>query len=116
MRFVLCILVAFALGGCSTPPVSKVQDTINKDYSGKELGEVLSELKSDGYFCYRNKKVESDTRLKAITDGTLDDVEFYVCNLEDSDAFCVVTAGTNVVSQYGKVLRVNGIHQETNCL
>ncbi|WPK55249.1 hypothetical protein [Vibrio fluvialis] len=65
MRFVLCILVAFVLSGCSTPPVSKVQDTINKDYSGKELGGVLSELNSDGYFfAIVTKKLKATHDLK----------------------------------------------------
>jgi hypothetical protein len=116
MKKVLASSVILFLIGCASPPSEKIQQTISQNFMGKDLNVVLDGLKTNGYSCFRLKRVENDDRLRAITDGTLKDINFYICSLEDSGIGCVAIAQTNLVSQYDKVIRINGLQEETNCV
>ncbi|MFW1533266.1 hypothetical protein ACEV8P_07545 [Vibrio parahaemolyticus] len=113
---IVSFFISLSLIGCSTSPISTVEKTLEKDYAHMDIQSALQDFKANGYFCSRYKKAESDERLKVITDGTLNEVQFYICDIEDSDAMCVSRAGTNLVSQYGVVIRANGIHESKTCL
>ncbi len=90
----------------------------NQDFRGQDVKDVLSYMHKEGLYCERNKNLESDVRLKTLTDGTLKDVKFHTCYYQENAqlGMCVKSTYTHIVSQYDKVLKVNGNNSSNACI
>ena len=101
---------------CATYQTETAKKINSKNYKGIETSIVISDIENKQFNCLRHKNLESDKRLKQLTDGTLEDVMFHVCTIESSSFFCVKRTSTMVVSQYNKVIKVNGMSKSKSCL
>lgn len=116
MKRIATVLMMIALSGCAVSATHKLQKATSGTYVGEPIESVISGMTQHGLFCQRRAKLESDPRLKAVTDGTLNEVEFYECIAFKDSGLCVHNASTYVLSQYGKLVRINGSATSKSCL
>lgn len=116
IKAISIISLILFINGCAKYQTEAIEKVNSQDYNGKDTQKVLSSLKDQGFYCLRYKEYESDKRLMDITDGTLNKVKFHICTLESSDFFCVKRTSTMVMSQYNKILKVNGMNKSKACL
>lgn len=105
-----------AVSGCSSMPTEKMDQIKSINHHGKSTSTFLQEMEDKGLFCQRLERFESDNRLKSITDGTLNEVQFHECMAESDGFFCVARSGTFITSQYNKVIKVNGTNNSKTCI
>ncbi|WP_148896935.1 hypothetical protein [Geothermobacter ehrlichii] len=87
---------------------SRIASVTGDRYVGANLEQTLEDLERQDIHCQRGNQYEKDERLKALTDGTLNDVRFFICFTESSSLVGVSRNMTYIVAQYGKVLRIRG--------
>ncbi|MGB3211081.1 MAG: hypothetical protein WBB19_10285 [Desulforhopalus sp.] len=102
------LLGILLMSGCGISSSIKIANVTGDRYVGRDLAATLSELDQKGIYCSRSSREESDERLKALTDGSLDEVRFYQCITESDSIVGVSRNVTYMVAQHGKVLRING--------
>lgn len=116
MKHLISLAACILLFGCAVMPTSEISNVTTANHAGKNTDVFLKEMNDKGLFCQRLPKLESDQRLKTVTDGTLNDVQFHECMAESDGFFCIARAGTFIISQYNKVLRLNGLNTSKVCL
>lgn len=107
-RFALGLVIAALLSGCSIATSSKIASITGNKYVDKDLKETLTDLDNKGFYCHRSTTEESDERLKELTDGTLNEVQFYYCYAEMDNFMGVTRSLTFMLSQYNKIIKING--------
>lgn len=116
MKIFATLIASLILASCAVMPTSKMNEIKSANHAGKSTPAFLQEMNDKGLFCQRLQRLESDPRLKSITDGTLNEVQFHECMAESDGFFCIARSGTFIVSQYGKVLGINGTNNSKVCI
>jgi len=107
-KICLVLSLPFLLFGCGMATSARISAITGDRYVSQDLEAVLADIERQDIHCVRSTREETDERLKALTDGTLQEVRFYHCCTESDSLAGVSRRMTFLVAQYGKVLRVHG--------
>lgn len=116
MKKIFIVILAILFSGCAVAPTSKTKNISASNHAGENTSNFLEDMRIKGLFCQRLTKWERDPRLKVVTDGTLNEIEFNSCIAQSEGLFCLASSGILVLSQYGKVISVRNDKNTSNCI